>query len=138
MANALLSSLRQKRPFAQESNLRAVPSTPRSVDEFHHQLETLPAGQSAATSIANAKALFTKNHREREFRMAFESLLPEQRALVLIAASIHPERCHTRFQEFDSSERVAICNGLKTIATIHRRFNTAVGNITKFAPRDLN
>ncbi|PMN68391.1 hypothetical protein [Enterovibrio norvegicus] len=136
MSNAaqLLNARKQLKSSANDNtapSLRPVPTTPRSVAEFHAQLDAQAGSPAprAEESLAQAKNYFTRDHKASEFRMAFGSLSHEERALVLIAARIDHNRCTQQIRDFNQQERTAIVDGIKLLNKISNRFSNAVGNL---------
>ncbi|MDD1792546.1 hypothetical protein LRP50_05315 [Enterovibrio sp. ZSDZ42] len=120
--------------------LRPVPNLPRSVAEHHANLDaraSTPAPR-ADEAIEQAKAMFTVGHMASEFRMAYNSLTLEQRALILVAAQLDPSACISNFQDFDALSRTAICDGLKLIGALNQRFTRAVGSLNNLQPNQLH
>lgn len=82
-------------------------------------------------SIAEIKAMFSNTRKIANLKMAYKSISAENRALLLIAAGMDPERCHYHFSHFERHEMAALCDGIKRINFINRRFSLAVGNISR-------
>lgn len=94
---------------------------------------------STMSHIEKAKQMIAQ-HSDKAHRlaMAFDALTIEEKALVLIAAGVNPQLCGNEFKSFDSQDRKKICNGVKMLDSVTRKFQAKMGAIKFISDSTIN
>ncbi|PKF51122.1 hypothetical protein [Enterovibrio nigricans] len=121
------------------SNAFALTSQPHNSNQARALIEQAANADTrpAEDSIAAAKALFTKGHKQSQIALVYNGLDERQRGLILLAGRADHKLRDKNFKELDDLTREKVRRGLKEFSSVVRRFNNAVGHIEKTLPSDF-
>lgn len=96
-----------------------------------HADRVVPSENESSLSIIARLKQQVAHNSQKVNRMAavFDKLTAEEKALVLIAAGVSPQKCNQDYMAFQSDERKRICEGLKMLDRITKKFTASMGEI---------